>query len=157
MRGAVSRALVDDVSAMVELSERYRWVKAQHEPVLWSRAEDSRERQLPYLEYLVRDEAVLSLVHVIDGVLDGFVIGTLAPCAPVYSAGLACMVDDFCVAKGGDWQSVGRQLLIHLRHLAENRGARQVVVVCARFDEEERAMLATAGLTVASEWYAGTL
>lgn len=149
----VREAVPQDVGDMVELSEQYRLMRAQHQPVLWSKAEDSREKHLPYLDLLVRDDAVLSFVHHTDGGLDGFVIGTIAPFPPVYAGGLTCNVEDFCVANAGEWQTVGRRLLDHLRRAARGRRAVQVVVVCPHFDAGKRAMLTAAGLTLASEWY----
>lgn len=157
MSRQVREATVEDVPGMVELSERYRRVRAEYEPLLWSEAEDSRERHLPYLAYLVGDDRVLSYVHLTDGTLDGFVIGTLAPCPPVYAAGLTCNVDDFCVATASDWQGIGRRLLDRVRRAAKARGARQVVVVCPYFDEGKRVMLASEGMSLASEWYTAAL
>jgi hypothetical protein len=48
-------------------------------------------------------------------------------------------------------------LLDELRLLARERGAVQVIVVCAPEDEPKRAMLAGAGMVVVSEWHQGEL
>lgn len=78
---------------------------------------------------------------------------------PVYDVvpGLTCRVDDYCVAEGHGWDEIGRQLLIEVMREAKQRGASQIIVVCAHLDQPKRRMLTDAGLSLASEWYVAPL
>lgn len=154
---SIRPAMPADVPHIVELSERHRTTLAQYQPLFWSKAEDSRAQHLRYIGGLLRRPDVLAFVHGTAGELAGFIVGTLAPCPPVYAAGLTCSVDDFWVADAQSWEITGRGLLDVLRQNARRRGATQVVVVCPHLDQEKRSMLDAAGLTVASEWFTAPL
>ena len=88
-----------------------------------------------------------------DGVVEGFIIGSLVPAPPVYDpGGLTCSVDDFVVAEKA-WRSVGEKLLGAVAAEARARGAAQMVVVSAQLDTKKRDMLSSLAYTVASEWW----
>lgn len=149
------RATEDDISAMAELSEQRRQQYKHYQPVFWRPAADARTRHAPFLQTLLPREDIIALVHErADGAVDGFVIATMASAPPVYDpGGLTCVIDDFCVAEAADWTSTGQRLLADAMAAAKVCGASQVVVVCGHLDQPKRAMLAAAGLTIASEWY----
>lgn len=148
----VRKALVSDLPAMVDLSERKRTQYESYQPLFWRKAGDSRERQLAFFEHLLARENIIALVHDGSGVVDGFVIATLAPSPPVYAAGLSCVIDDYCVSDH-DWSGVGAALLDAVTRAAEERGAVQTVVVCGHMDQPKREMLRVSGHTIASEWW----
>jgi GNAT superfamily N-acetyltransferase len=156
-RSLLRSAKLADVLPIVALSGSYRSVLARYQPLFWSEADDSRTHHLRYVAALVERRDILAFVHVTDGTIDGFVIGSLSPSPPVYAAGLTCSVDDFCLADAQDWDGVGRQLLDEVRRQARQRGATQVVVACPHFHKEKQSMLRAAGLTIASEWYTAPL
>jgi GNAT superfamily N-acetyltransferase len=148
-------AAADDAAALAELSDPRRQQYQAYQPTFWRPAADACERHEPFLRSLVTRDDVIALVHECgDGTVDGFVIATLAPAPPVYDpGGPTCSIDDYCVADPADWDTIGRQLLEYTIAAAKTRGASQVVVVCGHLDAPKRAMLAAAGLTIASEWY----
>jgi hypothetical protein len=76
-----------DAAIIVALSEQKRIQYESYQPVFWRKAPDSREKQLPFIEHQLTRENVIALVHEQGGVIDGFVIATLAPSPPVYAAG----------------------------------------------------------------------
>ena len=153
MHNTIRQAQLADVPTIVELSEQKRREYQNYQPVFWHKAADSREKHLPWLEKLVQREDVITLIHQQEGAIDGFIIADFVPSPPVYDAGLTCRVDDFCVASGQDWQAIGRLLLEEVMRQARQRGAAQIVVVCAHLDQPKRTMLMDLGLTLASEWY----
>jgi GNAT superfamily N-acetyltransferase len=152
MHNQVRKALADDVSAIVALSEAKRLQYQSYQPLFWRKAEDSREKQASFLQHLFQRDNIIALVHERDDRIDGFVIATLVPSPPVYAAGLTCAIDDFCVAEH-DWSGVGNTLLEAATQAAKERGAVQCVVVCGHLDQPKREMLSAFGHTIASEWW----
>lgn len=147
-------ASLSDVPDMVELSEQKRVQYQQYQPTFWRKAATSREVQTLFFERIVQDTTITTLVHVHDGNINGFVIARVVPVPPVYDPGGLCgNIDDFCVASGEDWQTVGKKLLDAAVLELKQKGAVFVVVVCGHADEQKRAMLFHEGLTIASEWY----
>jgi GNAT superfamily N-acetyltransferase len=154
MEDTIRKAQLSDVPAIVNISEQKRLEYERYQPFFWRKAADSREKHLPWIEHLVKQEDIISLVHERDGTIDGFIIADFVVAPPVYDIpGLTCRVDDYSVADSQDWQEVGRQLLDEVIREAKERGASQIVVVCAHLDQPKRAMLTEAGLSLASEWY----
>lgn len=145
----------EDIPSLVELSDQRRQQYAQYQPVFWRPAADAREQHEPFLPSLLTRDNVIALVHErADGAVDGFVIATLVPAPPVYDpGGQTCGIDDFCLAEPADWAITGKRLLADAMAEAKARGASQVVVVCGHLDQPKRAILAAAGLAIASEWY----
>ena len=79
---------------------------------------------------------MIALVHESAGSIDGFVIAALMDAPPVYDpGGLTCLIDDFVVADGRDWQTIGLALLAEANRQARERGAAQTVVVCGHQDQ----------------------
>ncbi|GHO56574.1 GNAT family N-acetyltransferase [Ktedonobacter robiniae] len=154
MSETIRKASADDVPRMLDLAEQRRQEYAHYQPVFWKPATDAREKQSAWFAQLVRRENIVTLVYERDGEVIGFVIANFVPSPPVYDVpGLTCNVDDFCVATHEDWLHYGRKLLEAVMEEAKQRGAAQIVVVCAHLDHAKRSMLSDAGLTIASEWY----
>ncbi len=154
MEISIRFAEVEDVSAMVDLSEQQRRIdEERYQLRFYRKAADSREKQLPYFKSLLAGERVIALVSEHNGRIDGFIIGMVINAPPVYDpGGFTCLVDDFVVQRPEDWPTIGVALLGEVNQHAKNRGAVQTVVVCRRLDETKRAALASLGLTVVSEW-----
>lgn len=142
-----------DLAAIVELAETRRRQYESYQPTFWGKAPDSREKQLPFLAAQLKRENVITLVHEANGGVDGFLIATLVQSPPVYTAGLTCSVDDYCVAAPDLWPIVGAALLEAAAEAAKARGAAQMVVVTANRDVAKRTMLADQRYTIASEWW----
>lgn len=100
-----------DLDAIVTLAEARRLQYETYQPTFWGKAQDSREKQLPFLAAQLQRENVIALVHETNGQIDGFLIATLVMAPPVYTAGLTCSVDDYCVAAPDLWLTVGAALL----------------------------------------------
>jgi ribosomal protein S18 acetylase RimI-like enzyme len=160
MSTCIRLATIHDIPSMVELSEHFRATLQEHQPRMWRKAESSRQAQTVYFENLLSGNPnILALVHEQSSqAINGFVIASLISAPPVYDpGGLTCMIDDFCVGLKGLWPSVGKALLQAVTHMAQAHGAVQVVAVAPHFDKAKRAMLRSAGLTIASEWYTRSL
>jgi GNAT superfamily N-acetyltransferase len=150
----IREAKLEDVEAMVGLSEAFRTTLAGYNPVFWPKAEDSAEKQAIWFRILVPLDDVLALVADEDGGLRGFVIGRLQQAPPVYATdGPACLIDDFCVASDGEWPSVGGELLAEIERRARERGAGVSVVICPHLGAAKRAFLAERGFAVTTEWH----
>ena len=127
---------------MVALSGEKRRRYAGFQPTFWREAPDSDARQVPFFESQIAGGTAVVRVQERDGVVDGFVIATLAPAPPVYDpGGLTCRIDDFCVAREDEWPSVGGALLDAVIREARARGAVQAVVVCGHLDRPKREAL----------------
>lgn len=84
----------------------------------------------------------------------GYVIGLVVPAPPVYDpGGQTCLLIEFLVKDSNDWSTVGKVLLEEIAQRAKALGGVQIVVVCDAANLPKQAMLQTAGLTIASEWY----
>jgi hypothetical protein len=151
---AIRAAMPDDVPAMVALSEKYRRQLETFQPVLWRKAEGSAEAQADYFRALLRRDDVLALVHSAVEGLAGFLVATVQSAPPVYApGGPTCLIDDFCMGEGRYWPKAGAALLSEAMRRARERGAVQVVVICPHHDQAKLALLASEGLTIASEWH----
>jgi len=151
-------ATLNDVPQMVLLSEQKRTIYESYQPVFWRKASDSAEMQTSYFESLLSRDNHISLVCEEGQNLSGFLFGAVANAPPVYDpGGKACMVDDFCISANAQWESQGRALLDATRKRALLLGAVQFVVVCGQKDEPKRKFLSDYNLTVASEWYTGSI
>lgn len=104
-------------------------------------------------------EEVGTFVHeTADDSVDGFIIITSVPAPPVYDpGGLSSLIDDFTVSSPERWETSGAALLDMATSWARQRGAVQVVVVSGPHDQPKRDLLKSAGLFVASEWFAAPL
>jgi len=117
------------------------------------------DRQRAYFTSILDDNKTLVLTAADDDAdLRGFAIGRLVPAPPVYDpGGVSCMVDDFGVADPDEWLTIGPLLLDALRSWAASRVAAQMIVVTAHLDESKRTVLQRHGLTLASEWWVGSV
>ena len=86
-------------------------------------------------------------------------IGALTTVPPVYNSGSpVCFIVDFAVAHPAHWPAIGAALFeATMQREAKARGAVLMVVVCAQRDQAKRSLLRDVGLSVASEWYVGSL
>jgi hypothetical protein len=155
----IRRAAAGDVESMLDLADAHRRLYAAFHPRFHRPASGARDAQRPFFEKLVGDDSCIVLVSESDrGAVDGFLTGQLTEPPPVYDpGGSGCIVDDFAVSSPEAWTTVGLGLLNGLRLLARERGAVQVMVVCAPEDEPKQALLAAAGLAAVSEWLQGEL
>ena len=147
------KAESSDVERMVELSEQKRLQYQAYQPVFWRKAADSAEKQRAFLGRLLERDNVIGMVYERDGVVEGFIIGSLVPAPPVYDpGGSTCSVDDFVVAEEA-WGGIGGALLEAVAAEARARGAAQMVVVSAHLDARKREMLVNSTYAIASEWW----
>jgi hypothetical protein len=154
----VRPATAADVPEMVRISEIARTEREKYQPVFWRKAANANAAQAPYFEHLLTRDNIVALLHETNGHTDGFVIAALVSAPPVYDpGGLTCLIDDFCVERPELWQTAGLTLLKAAWMTACQRGAVQVSVVTPHMDDAKREMLAVAGLSIASEWWVGSL
>lgn len=147
-----------DLPAIIALSEEKRTQYEPYQPVFWKKAADSAEKHMAFLPAQMARENVITLVHEVDGRIDGFIIGTIVPSPPVYApGGPTCAVDDYWVAGGADWNGVGAAPLDGVSRWARERGAAQMVVVTAQRDLAKAGMLREEAYSVASEWWVRSL
>jgi hypothetical protein len=102
-----------------------------------------------YLLFTAADEC--------QGIL-GFVIGRLMPAPEVYNPGGPTLrVDDFCVQSENLWETVGTQLIEAIKKTAKDKGTVQIIIVCGAHDNLKRRFLLNNNLSVASEWFTGSI
>lgn len=151
-------ATVNDVPQMVALSEEKRKAYESYQPIFWRKAGNSAEIQTPYFESLLSRDNHFALVCVTAEKITGFVIGAVTPAPGVYDpGGDSCMIDDFCISSDSLWEEEGRALLEECKKYAKQSGAVQFIIVCGQKDEAKRKFLCESNLSVASEWYTGSI
>ena len=153
-------ARLSDVPAIAVLAQEKRLQYAKYQPQFWNVASHAERVHRPWLEALVCDESVVSLVAEHDGAsgVCGFLFAAVGSTPPVYDAGGdTATIDDFVVSPPDAWMTVGTALLDAGKAQLREQGVAQIVVVCGQRDGPKRRALADAGLSVASEWYVGDL
>lgn len=149
-----------DIEAMVSLSKTKRLAYEKAQPQLWRYAGESGDNaQKKWFKELLSDENYLMFTAESSAQeILGFVIGKLMSAPEVYNpSGLTLMIDDFSVTDESKWYSIGFKLVQEIEAIAKKKGAAQVLVVCGAHDEPKRRFLKNMGLTVASEWYVGSI
>lgn len=148
-----------DIDAMVLLSRAKRKLYEKAQAQFWKYAGDIAElSQAKWFEELLAHDNHIMLTAQNHQKIAGFIIGKLMPAPEVYNpGGLTLMIDDFCVADEVEWHSVGYKLVQEIKAIAKLRGAAQVLVVCGAHDGPKCYFLKKMGLTVASEWYVGSI
>jgi len=142
------------INTMVWLSSLKRQTYAQQEPVFWAPAENADVHQKAYFAELLGYNNVLSLVSESQDNINGFVIGFLKEHPAVYDpGGLACLVDDFCVADIELWSTAGQALLNELKRQSSQAGAVQIIVASGHHDEHKKSFLRSQGLHIVTDWY----
>lgn len=155
----VKRANPEDLEQLLRIAAARRTAYAEYQPRFWRPAPDAVDRQRAYFTSILDDDEAVVLTVTGDGTdVCGFAIGRLVPAPPVYDpGGVSCVVDDFAIADPDEWLTIGPPLLDALRSWAASRGAVQLVVVTAHLDVPKRAALESSGLTLASEWWVGSV
>lgn len=151
-------AEMSDIIDMVNLSYKKRLAYETVQPQFWKHSEDAEVIQEEWFKSLLESETHILLVGESQVKMEGFIIGQMVPAPEVYNpGGLTLMIDDFCVADRSLWETVGRLLLSEIKVKVKNKGVSQVLVVSGAHDTDKRSFLARVGLSLASEWYVGTL
>jgi hypothetical protein len=154
----VKRANLEDLDLLLAIASVSRTAYVEYQPRFWRPAPDAEDRQRAYFTAMLDDDRALVLTATEDADLRGFAIGRLVSAPPVYDpGGVSCVVDDFAVADPDEWSTIGSVLFDALRSWAASRDAAQMIVVTARLDEPKRAALQSRGLTLASEWWVGSV
>lgn len=146
----IRRATSADLPVMVDLSEQKRSQYETFQPLFWRKANDARERQLPFFEAQLQNEHLVMLVYESAGRIDGFIIANLR-------SGRKCDIDDFVVADAETWPTTGQALLHAAGAVAKERGIAKVEVVCGHLDRPKQAMLTRAGLTLETYWFTAAI
>lgn len=154
----IRRAKETDIPMMVNLSYVKRRDYEKVQPEFWGYAEGAEEKQSQWFKELLVNEDYILLVAEISNQIVGFIIGRLMLAPAVYNpGGLTLMIDDYCVAEISLWMTVGEQLISEIKELARKKNAVQVLVTCGAHDEPKRQFLRCFELTLASEWYVGSI
>ncbi len=150
----IREATVQDIYAMVALSDIKRCEYAVAQPQFWKRADNANQMQMEWFEELFTHENCFLYVAEEDSKIIGFAIGRVVAAPEVYNpGGMTMMIDDFCVNDPSLWSSVGKYLVDALRNASED--VKQLLIVCGAHDQDKRKFLKEIGLSVASEWYVG--
>lgn len=148
-----------DIQSIVEMSYQKRLSYEKAQSKFWKYAGDIAElSQAKWFEELLGSNDHIMLTATCHQKIVGFIIGKLMPAPEVYNpGGLTLMIDDFCVADEAEWHSIGSKLVQKIKAIAKLRGAAQVLIVCGSHDGPKCHFLKKMGLTVASEWYVGSI
>lgn len=151
---------LSDIDALVSRSKVKRLAYEKVQPQFWRYAgETGDEAQKQWFKELLESEDYLMFTAEDDHQeIVGFVIGKLMPAPEVYNpGGLTLMIDDFCVSSPTLWETVGKALIKGIKADANAKGAAQVLVVCGSHDYPKRKFLGEQNLSIASEWFVGTI
>jgi len=152
----INSAAIKDIKNMVALSDLKRSEYEKYQPQFWKKAENANEIQAKWFkELLIREDHIILIAQENEELI-GFVVGRLIKAPEVYNpGGMTLMIDDFCVKSSDLWIEVGGKLIEKLKELAI--GAAQILVVCGHHDELKKEFLKKIGLSIASEWYVGSI
>jgi hypothetical protein len=154
MADNVRQATVDDVAAMVQLSEEERVERERMDPEFFRKAERSVDAQTAYFKWLLPQNHVIAVVHETANGIDGFAIATMITAPPVLDpGGQTVLIDDFRVANPQLWESVGTHLFDAVESEGRKRSAVGIVSICAHKNESKRRFLSRLGLRIVSEWH----
>jgi ribosomal protein S18 acetylase RimI-like enzyme len=153
----VREATRDDLDAAVSMIEMRRLAYQRLEPIFWKKADNSASISKSYFERLLSRPEVMFLLAEVAGEITGFLIAQPVPTPPVYDAGPTAVIDDYCVADPSMWADAGMALLDEACKRLNERGIRQIVVVCGSGDTEKSAFLAMRKLSPASIWWTSTI
>ena len=131
-----------DVPRVLELGEQKRREYQAYSPVFWRMSPLPRQTFAPYVQAQIASSDNVALAHERNGDLDGFVL-----------ANARGYIDDYTVAAPGLWPTVGADLLQAAGDAAHRKGINSLLVVCGAGDISKRRMLASQGLTLATDWY----
>ncbi len=163
LKTSIRKASKEDIKAMVVLSEIKRNSYQKAQPQFWRKAKNANQIQAKWFEKLLNDKNYILLVAEFTNSkstkkqLAGFIIGNLIKAPEVYNPGLTLMIDDFCIENNYSWDSIGNNLLLHLKNLAQKKEVTQILAVCGHHDKEKCQFLEAAGLSMASNWYTGSI
>lgn len=155
MSALIRNATRHDLPAIADLIQDKRVQYEPYQPTFWRIAPQAVEKHLPFLETMLTDPRTIALVSEEGTMVQGFVIARIVDAPAVYDpGGPTCVIDDFWVRDGSDWDSIGPALLNEASRRAQSEfKASQVLVVCGHQDLTKRAMLKGQAFTIASEWY----
>lgn len=154
----VRDAVTADLERVLVIADERRRQYETYQAQFWHPSVDAVDRQRAYFGGLLADQEVLFVVAEVDDRVRGFLIARVVASPPVYDpGGGTCLVDDFTVAEGQAWPDLGPLLLERARRWAAEHAAAQLVVVTAARDGAKRAVLSVADLSVASEWWVGSV
>jgi hypothetical protein len=152
--GKIGVALIEEVPQIVQLCEKSRRRLQDFSPVFWRKAQDSAERQIEFLRYLVESKAQEVLVHRSGSILDGIIVGDRRGSSLPYELrGPCCYTDDFALAESDHWATIGQWLLFRLLHEKMIEGVSYSQVICPRGDSAKSRMLREAGYVLGHEWF----
>ena len=151
---SVRDAQVADVPRIADLADAKRQQYRDHAPPFQRPAPNARAVHEAFLPKLLEWEGFSVLVHDAVGGVDGFIVARFGSAPPPYGEGSLFHVDDFAVADGATWPTVGAALLGEVMHRAEVAGIETAIVVSGppSIDEPKTAFLSEQGLRVDSEW-----
>lgn len=155
----ISPAQSADIPSLVKLSYEKRRFYEKEQPQFWKYAGPlAEEKQAEWFQELLLLDDHISLIAQNNNKITGFVIGKIIPAPEVYSPdGLTLMIDDFCVENDSDWALTGGPLINEIKRVGKEKGATQILIVCGEHDIKKKDFLKNINLTVASEWYVGSI
>ncbi len=150
---------ISDIPFIVEMSHQKRLSYEKAQPVFWKYAGSEAElSQTQWFEQLLLQCEQIMLTAFRDEKIVGFIIGKLMLAPDVYNpGGLTLRIDDFCVENETDWHFIGSKLIQEIKTISKTKGAAQLLVVCGAHDDQKRRFLSSIDLTIASEWFVGSV
>lgn len=109
-------AIVADVPRISALLQQRREAYQRYSPIFWNIADRAAEKQTPFIQRLIENDDILTIVYESDKHVNGVLIASTTTAPPVYDpGGKVCMIDDYVVEAPELWQDVGTRLLEHCR------------------------------------------
>ena len=153
---SIRKATINNIETMVLLYDQKRTEYSKAQPQFWKRAENANQIQANWFKQLLEHKDYFCYVAENNSQIDGFIIGRIVLAPEVYNpGGMTMMIDDFCVKDSNLWGLMGAKLVEVLRNASKD--VAQILVVCGAHDKHKRQFLKKIGLSVASEWYVGTI
>lgn len=151
---------LSDIERMASLSKAKRLSYEKVQPQFWRHAGDIGDfaQKEWFQDLLGRDDYLMFTAENENQEMLGFAIGRLMSAPDVYNpGGLTLMIDDFCVKSDSLWQPIGGMLIEAMKASAKTKEGAQILVVCGAHDHAKRGFLREQNLSIASEWFVGSI
>jgi len=152
----ILRPLANDLDVLPNLmiSKAYKYSLVN--PKIWQLSTSFHYDYQKYLEKHFSKNG-LGYVHKTGDKIDGMITAKVIMPPSVYSAGLTCFIEDFCVSDDNTWNTIGLNLLKKVCYDAKVLKSTQVILVSPNNDHAQQSFFKKIGLSNCSQWWTGQI
>ena len=150
----ILRPLVTDLSLIPSLMKGRAHQYSLVNPKIWQLSTSFNDVYQKSLEKHFSKNG-LGYIHKTAEKIDGMITAKVIMPPSVYSSGLTCFIEDFCISDENSWNTIGLNLLKKICHDAQALKSTQVVLVSPNNDHAQQNFFKSIGLSNCSQWWTG--